>query len=107
MSKAFQAVFIATIAAMLGCAPTAVVPAQRVQEGIDRQAMRSWPCFIYYCGSKSGFDYFREEEPNIIFGTKVTRFRVAESEQAVSNRFLFTTDRRHWRSLSKFQRPPQ
>jgi hypothetical protein len=107
MPKAIQTISIATITAMIGCAPAAIVPAQRVQEAIERQAMRSWPCFVYYCGSKGGFDYFREEEPNISFGSKVNRFRVAESEQAISNRFPYTTNRSQWRSLSKYQRPSQ
>ena len=89
--------FIGLSLLLVGSGCTSTLTRDGLARRVARYDLTSWPDFTYYCGSKSGYDYFfiKESGPGTV--PRHRFYRVPESEGGVSNRFAYATDRRHWR----------
>src|SRR5438552_3115367 len=77
---------------LCGCTKTVTKP------GLDAKANEhdafTFPDQTYYVGSESGYDYFVVRRG---LGGSTHRYRVLQSEGAVTNRFSVTKDETRWR----------
>ena len=77
---------------LYGCTKTVTKP------GLDAKATEhagfTFPDQSYYIGSESGYDYFVIRRG---LGSSTHRYRVLQSEGAVTNRFNVTKDETRWR----------
>jgi hypothetical protein len=86
------ATFILSLLLFGGCTKT--VKTAELNSKISARQGNSFPDKGFYIGSARGFDYF--EIRSGLNGSS-RRYRVRESESAVSNRFPLTKDQRQWR----------
>jgi len=81
---------------LLLCSCTETVTTAVLDAKAAEQDGNSFPNKAYYIGSDGGYDYFIIRR----FYGGSSRYRVLESESAVTNRFSLTKDEARWRGYS-------
>lgn len=79
---------------LLACGCTRTITRADLDTEATENAGNSFPDQTYYIGSKASYDYFAIESG---LGGSAHRYRVVESEDAVTNRFDLTEDKAQWR----------
>lgn len=86
--------FVLLLPVLLVCGCTDTV----TKAGLDAKATKhtgfTFPDQTYYIGSEGGYDHFVIRSG---MGGSVRRYRVLESEGAITNRFAITKDESRWR----------
>ena len=72
-----------------------------------RHSLTLWPDTTYYCGSKHSFDYFYIQPAGPTTFRRAHRFRVPARQNAVTDRFGYTTQRSRWRIMVGLDRSTQ
>ena len=87
--------FLLLLLLVCGCTDTVT------KAGLDAKATEhagfSFPDQTYYVGSEDGYDHFVIRSGS---GGSIHRYRLLESEGAVTNRFSVTRDETRWRGYS-------
>jgi hypothetical protein len=85
--------------ALLPAGCTSTVTRQALMRKATHYSLTPQPDITYYCGSQGSFDFFYIQPVGATTFRRAHRLRVSESENAVSDRFGYTTDRGRWRVL--------
>jgi hypothetical protein len=86
--------FAALFLLLLLCGCTKTVTRSGLDAKASERAAFTFPDQTYYVGSNDGYDYFIIRRG---LGGSTHRYRVLESEGAVTNRFSLTKDETRWR----------
>lgn len=90
-----------------GC--TTTVTSETLMRRATRHSLTLWPDTTYYCGSRRAFDYFYIQPAGPTTFRRAHWLRVRKSENVVSDRFDYTTERGRWRvfvGLNRKEREP-
>ena len=90
-----------------GC--TTTVTRETLMTRATRHSLTLWPDTTYYCGSRRAFDYFYIQPAGPTTFRRAHWLRVRKSENVVSDRFDYTTERDQWRvfvGLDRKEREP-
>jgi hypothetical protein len=90
-----------------GC--TTTVTSETLMRRATRHSLTLWPDTTYYCGSRRAFDYFYIQPAGPTTFRRAHLLRVRKSENVVSDRFDYTTERGQWRvfvGLNRKEREP-
>lgn len=97
MKKAVTAIVLLIVLVHSGC--TSTVTREALMHKATRNSLTPQPDITYYCGSEGGFDIFYLQPVGATTFRRAQRLRVPESENAVSDRFGYTTEQSRWRVL--------
>jgi hypothetical protein len=97
MKQSFPATILLIAFLCAGC--TSTVTRETLMRKAARYSLTLSPDITYYCGSQRAFDYFYLQPTGPTTFREAHWLRVRESEDTVSDRFEYTTDRSHWRIL--------
>lgn len=95
--KQIVAVIAFLLIALVPSGCTSTVSRETLMRKATRNSLTLSPDTTYYCGSRSGFDYFYIQPSGPTTFRLARWLRVPERQNAVSKRFDYTTEQSRWR----------
>jgi hypothetical protein len=95
MKQTVSAIMLLIVLFHAGC--TSTVTRATLMHKATRHSLTLWPDTTYYCGSRRAFDYFYIQPAGPTTFRRAHWLRVRKSENVVSDRFEYTTQRSQWR----------